>query len=142
MVLVSPERTTTERQRVAFEAAEQEVSAREPAHAVGAHDDAREIPDRIHHASFEPEDVTFSGPAGMLPPKVPEDADHRHTAIDGNPDPIADLPQHRVSRLLTRDGVKAIVPLELVRSEPATFEAGQDARVCDGMSQEDADLVA
>jgi hypothetical protein len=126
MVAVSPERTTTERQRVAFEAAEQKASTREPAHAVGAHDDARELPDRIRHASFEPEDVHFSGPAGMLPPKVPGDADHRPPAIDGNPDPIDDLPQHRVSRLLTRDRVKAIAPLELVRSEPAALKVGQN----------------
>ena len=49
MVLVSPERTTTERQRVALEAPEQEASTREPAHVVGAHD-AREIPNRIRHA--------------------------------------------------------------------------------------------
>ena len=63
MVLVSPERTPTERQRVAFDAAEQEASTREPAHVVGAHDDAREIPDRIRHASLEPEDVPFGGRA-------------------------------------------------------------------------------
>src|SRR5260370_8160361 len=142
MVLVSPERTPAECQRVAFEAAEQEASTREPAHVVGAHDDAGEIPDRIRHASFEREYVPLRGPAGMFPPEVPEDADHRHPAIDGNPDPIADLPQDRLGRLLTRDGVKAIAPLELVRSEPAALEAGQDARVCDGVSQEDADLVA
>src|SRR5687767_4622970 len=101
MVLVSPERTPTERHRVAFEAAEQEASTRDPADVVGAHDDAREIPDRIRHASFEPEDVLLGRPAGMVPPEVPEDADHRHPAIDGNPDPIADLPQHRVGRSLT-----------------------------------------
>jgi hypothetical protein len=142
MVLVSPELTPTERPRVAFEAAEQEVSTREPAHVVGAHDDAREVPDGIRHASFEPKDVPFRGPAGMFPPEIPEDADHRGPAIDGNPGPIADLPQDRLGRLLTRDGVKAIAPLELVRSEPAALEAGQDARVCDGVSQEDADLVA
>ena len=108
MVLVSPELTSTERQRVAFEAAEQEASTREPAHIVGAHDDAREIPDRIRNASFEPEYVPFRGPAGMFPPEIPEDADHRGPAIDGNPGPIADLPQDRLGRLLTRDGVKAI----------------------------------
>src|SRR6476661_9734017 len=142
MVLVSPERTPTKRQRVAFEAAEQEASTRNPADVVGAHDDAREIPDRIRHASFEPEYFPLRGPAGMFPPEVPEDADHRHPAIDGNPDPIADLPQDRLGRLLTRDGVKAIAPLELVRNEPPAREAGQDARVCDGVSQEDADLVA
>ena len=50
MVLVSPERTTTERQRVALEAPKQEASTREPAHVVGAHDDARDIPNRIRHA--------------------------------------------------------------------------------------------
>src|SRR5260370_12040327 len=128
MVLVSPERTPAECQRVAFEAAEQEASTRDPADVVGAHDAAREIPDRIRHASFEPEDVPFSGPAGMFPPEVPEDADHRHPAIDGNPDPIADLPQDRLGRLLTRDGVKAIAPLHLVRSEPAARGGAQDAR--------------
>ena len=127
MVLVSPELTPTERQGVAFEATEQEASTREPAHVVGAHDDAREIPNRIRHASFEPEYVPFRGPAEMLPPEVPEDADHRDPAVDGNPDPVADLLQYRVGRLLTRDGVKAIAPLEHVRREPAALEAGQDA---------------
>src|SRR5258705_6226058 len=67
MVLVSPERTPAERQRVAFEAAEQEASTREPAHVVGADDDAREIPDRIRDASFEPQDVPLRGPARMVP---------------------------------------------------------------------------
>jgi len=142
MVLVSPERTPAERQRVAFEAAEQEASTREPAHVVGADDDAREIPDRIRDASFEPQDVPLGGPAGMFPAEIPEDADHRHPAIDSTTDPIADLPQDRVGRLLTRDGVKAIAPPETVRREPAAFEAGQDARVCVAVPQEDADLVA
>jgi len=114
MVLVSPERTPTERQRVAFDAAEQEASTREPAHGVGADDDAREIPDRIRDASFEPQDVPLGGPAGMFPAEIPEDADHRHPAIDSTTDPIADLPQDRVGRLLTRDGVKAIAPPEIV----------------------------
>lgn len=50
MVLVSPERTTTECQRLALEAPEQEASTGEPAHVVGAHDDAQEIPNRIRHA--------------------------------------------------------------------------------------------
>ena len=142
MVLVSPERTPADRQRVAFEAAEQEATTREPAHVVGAHDDAREIPDRIGHASFEPEDVPLGGPSWMPPPEVPEDADHRHPAIDGGPDPIADLLQHRVGWLLTRDGVKAIAPLEIVRRDAATLEAGQDARACGGVSEKDADLIA
>ena len=142
MVLVSPERTPAERQRVAFEATEQEASTRNPADVVGAHDDAREIPDRIRHASFEPEYVPFSGPAGMLPPEIPEDAGHRGPAIEGVPDPIANLPQDRLGRLLTRDGVKAIAPLKLVRTEPAALEAGQDARVCRGVSQQHADLIA
>src|SRR5262245_7222773 len=62
----------------------------------------------------------FGGPAGMLPPKVPEDADHQHLAIDGNPDPIPDLPQQLLPRLPTRHG-KAIPPLELVRSEPTAL---------------------
>ena len=127
---------------MAFEAAEQEASTREPAHVVGAHDDAREVPDGIRHASFEPEDVPLGGPAGMLPPEVPEDTDHRHPAIDGSSDPIADLPQHRVGRLLPRDRVKAIAPPELVRSEPAALEAGQEAPVCRVVAKEDADLVA
>src|SRR5260370_19312136 len=93
MVLVSPERTPAECQRVAFEAAEQEASTRDPADVVRAHDDAREIPDRIRHASFEPEYVPLLGPAGMFPPAVPEDAHHRDPATAGHPDPIADLPQ-------------------------------------------------
>lgn len=142
MVLVSPERPPTERQRVAFEATEQEASTGEATHVVGAHDDARKIPNRLRHARFEPEHVPFRGPAGMFPPEVPEDADHRDPAVDGNPDPIGDLPQYRVGRLPTRDGVKAIAPLELVRSEPAALEAGQDALICVGVTQEDADLVA
>src|SRR5215470_19677892 len=45
-MLVSPERTPADRQRVAFEAPEQETSAGEPAHIVGAHDHTREIADR------------------------------------------------------------------------------------------------
>ena len=142
MVLVSPERTPAERQRVALEAAEQEASTCYSTDIVGAHDDARKVPDRIRDTSFEPEYVAFRGPAGMLPSEIPEDADHRGAAIDGGPGPIADLPQDRLGRLLTRDEVKAIAPLELVWSESATLEAGQDARVCDGVSQEDADLVA
>jgi hypothetical protein len=56
-MLVLPERSSTERQRVAFEAAEQEMSPGEPAHVVGADDDAREIPHGIRHASFELEEV-------------------------------------------------------------------------------------
>jgi len=142
MVLVSPELTPTERQRVAFEAAEQEASTREPTHVVDAHDDAREVPDCIRHASFEPEDVPLGGPAEMLPPEIPEDSDHRHPAIDGSSDPIADLPQDRVGRSLTRDGVKAIAPPEFVRSEPAALEAGQDAPVCRVVAKEHAELVA
>jgi len=78
----------------------------------------------------------------MLPPEVPEDTDHRHPAIDGSSNPIADLPQHRVGRLLPRDSVKAIAPPELVRSEPAALEAGQEAPVRRVVAKEDADLVA
>src|SRR5215470_3829203 len=92
-MLVSPERTPADRQRVAFEAPEQEASAGEPAHIVGAHDDTREIADRIRHASFEPEDILFGRPTGMPPPEVPEDADHRHSAIDGDPHLLADILQ-------------------------------------------------
>jgi hypothetical protein len=36
VMLVLPKRSATERQRVAFEAAEQEPSTREPTHIVGA----------------------------------------------------------------------------------------------------------
>ena len=38
--------------------------------------------------------------------------------------------------------MKAIAPLELVRIKPAALEAGPDARVCTGVAQEDAGLVA
>ena len=50
MVLVSPERTTTERQRVELEAPEQEASTQGPAPVVGAQDNAQAIPNRIRHA--------------------------------------------------------------------------------------------
>ncbi len=78
----------------------------------------------VMHASFEPEEVPLGGPAGILPPEVPQDQDHRHPAIDGSSDPITDLPQHRVGRVLTRDRVKAIAPLELLRREPIRVRPG------------------
>ena len=68
MVLVSTERTTTERQRVALEAPEQEASTRESAHVVGAHDDAREIPNRIRHAR---EALSVARVPGGTTPTVP-----------------------------------------------------------------------
>jgi len=114
MVLVLPKRSATERQRVAFEAAEQEASTGEPTHGVGADDDGREIADRIGQPSFEREEVSLGGPTGMLPPEAPEDSDHRHSVVDSCTDPIIDLPQHVVDRLLARDGVEAIAPPEIV----------------------------
>ena len=52
-MLVLPEGATAERQRVAFEAAQQELSTRESPHVVSAKNDAREILDRLGHAGFE-----------------------------------------------------------------------------------------
>ena len=90
-MLVQPKRSATQRQRVAFEATEQELSAREPTHIVGAEDDARQVPDGIGHTRFEREDLSLGGPAGMLPPEVPENPDHRYSVIDGGSDPVIDL---------------------------------------------------
>jgi hypothetical protein len=142
VMLVLSKRSATVRQRVAFEAAEQELSTREPTHIVGAEDDAREIPDCIGHTRFERDDLSLGGPAGMLPPEVPEDSDHRYAVIDGGSDPVIDLSQQGVGWLLTRHGVKAITPPHIVGWEPAPFEAGQDARVRRIVSQQDAHLVA
>src|SRR5688572_20515486 len=69
VMLVQPKRSATKRQRVAFEATEQEPSTREPTHVVGAEHDARQIPDCIGHTRFEREDLSLGGPAGMLPPE-------------------------------------------------------------------------
>jgi hypothetical protein len=102
VMLVLSKRSATVCQRVAFEAAEQELSTREPTHIVGAEDDAREIPDCIGHTRFEREDLSLGGPAGMLPPEVPEDSDHRYAVIDGGSDPVIDLSQQGVGWLLTR----------------------------------------
>ena len=52
-MLVSSKRRATERQRVAFEATEQEPSTREPTHIVGAENDARQVPDGIGHTRLE-----------------------------------------------------------------------------------------
>jgi hypothetical protein len=142
VMLVVPERSATERQRVAFEATEQERSTRQPPHIVSAEDDARQIPDRAGHTRFEREDLSLGGPAGMLPPEVPEDSDQRDSSIDGGSNPVADLSQDGVGGLLARHGVKAITSPEIVGWEPAAFEAGQDARVRRLMPQQDADLVA
>jgi hypothetical protein len=141
-MLVLPKRRVTKRQRVAFEATEQEPSTREPTHVESAEDDAREIPDCIGQASFEREEVPLGGPAGLRPPEVPEDSDHRYSLIDGGSHPIIDLLQQGVGWLLTRHGVKAITPPHIVGWEPALFEAGQDARVRRIVSEQDAHLVA
>jgi hypothetical protein len=114
VVLVYPKRSATERQRVAFEAPEQERSAREPTHIVGTEDDARQIPDCIGHTRFEREDLSLGGPAGMLPPEVPENSDHLYSVTDGGADPDIDLSQQGVGWLLTRHRVKAITPPEIV----------------------------
>jgi hypothetical protein len=142
VMLVLSKRSATERQRVAFEAAEQERSTREPTHIVGAENDARQIPDYIGHTRFEREDLSLGGPAGTLPPEVPEDSDHRYSVIDGGSHPIIDLLQQGVDWLLTRRGVEAITPPHLVGWEPAPFEADQDARVRRIVSEQDAHLVA
>jgi hypothetical protein len=141
-MLVSPKRSATERQRVAFEATEQEPSTREPTHIVGAEDDARQIPDCIRHTCFEREDLSLGGPAGLLPPEVPEDSGHRYAVIDGGSDPDIDLSQQGVGWLLTRHGVKAITPPHIVGWEPVPFEAGQHAGVRRIVSQQDANFVA
>ena len=127
---------------MAFEATEPEPATGEPTHIVGAEDDAREIPDGVGHARFEREDVSLDGPAGMLPPEVPEDSDHRYSVIDGGSDPVIDLSQQGVGWLLTRHDVKAIMPPHIVGWEPAPFEAGQDARVRRVVPEQDAHLVA
>ena len=142
VVLVLAKRSATERQRVAFEASEKQLSTREPTHIVGAEDDARQIPDCIGHTRFEGEDVSLGGPAGVPPPEVPEDSDHRYSVIDGGSDPVIDLSQQGVGWLLTRHGVKAITPSHIGGWEPAPFEAGQDARVGRIVSEQDAYLVA
>jgi len=142
VMLVSSKRSATERQRVAFEATDQESSTREPTHIVGAEDDAGQLPDCIGHTRFEREDLSLGGPAGMLPPEVPEDSDHGYSVIDSGSDPVIDLSQHVVRRLLTRHGVKAITPAHIVGWEPSAFEAGQDARGRRIMSQQDANLVS
>ena len=126
---------------MAFEATEQEPSTREPTHIVGAEDDARQIPDCIRHTRFEREDLSLGGPAGLLPPEVPEDSDHRYSVIDGGSDPDIDLSQQGVGWLLTRHGVKAITPLHIVGWEPVPFEAGQHAGVRRIVSQQHANLV-
>ena len=127
---------------MAFEAPEQELSAREPTHIVGTEDDARQIPDCIGHTRFEREDLSLGGPAGMLPPEVPENSDHLYSVTDGGADPDSDLTQQGVGWLLTRHRVKAITPPDIVGWEPAPFEAGQDARVRRIVSEQDANLVA
>ena len=142
VMLVLSKRSATERQRVAFEATEQERSAREPTHIVGTEDDARQVPDCIGHTRLEREDLSLGGPAGLLPAEVPEDSDHRYSVIDGGADPDIDLSQQGVGWLLTRHGVKAIAPPHIVGWEPAPFEAGQDARVRGIVSEQDAHLVA
>ena len=53
VMLVLSKRSATKRQRVAFESTEQERSAREPTHIVGAEDDARQVPDCIGHTRLE-----------------------------------------------------------------------------------------
>ena len=128
-MLVVPQRTTTERQRVAFEAAQQELPTGESPHIVGAKDDAREIPDRVGDASVEREDVSLGGPAGMPPPKMSEDSGHRDSVTDGGSDPSIDFSEHGGGRLLARHGVKTIASLNIVGLEPPAFEAGQDAGV-------------
>ena len=127
---------------MAFEATEQEPATGEPTHIVGAEDDARQIPDCIGHTRFEREDVSLGGPAGMRPPEVPEDSDHRYSVIDGGSDPVIDLSQQGVGGLMARHRVKAITPPDIVGWEPAPFEAGQDARVRRIVSEQDANLVA
>jgi hypothetical protein len=139
VMLVLPNRWAAKRQRVALEATEQEPSTREPAHIVGAEHDARQIPDCIGHTRFEREDLSLGGPAGMVPPEVPEDSDHRYAVIDSGSDPVIDLAQQVVGRLQTRHGVK---PITAPHIYPAPFEAGQHARVRRIVSQQDAHLVA
>ena len=142
VVLVLPKRSATKRERVAFEATEQEPSTREPTHIVGAEDDARQVPDCIGHTRFEREDLSLGGPAGLLPAEMPEDSDHRYSVIDGGSDPDIDLSQQGVGGLLARHGVKAITPPHIVGWEPAAFEAGQHAGVRGIVSEQDAHLVA
>ena len=100
-MLVLPNRCPAKRQRVAFEATEQEPSTREPVHIVGAEHEARQIPDCIGHTRFEREDLSLGGPAGMIPPEVPEDSHHRDSVIDSGSDPVIDLSQQGVGWLLT-----------------------------------------
>ena len=78
----------------------------------------------------------------MLPPEVPEDSDHRYSVIDGGSDPGIDVSEQGDGRLLARHGVKAIASPDIVRLKPPAFEAGQDARVCRIVCQQDAHLVA
>jgi hypothetical protein len=88
VMFVLSKRSATKRQRVAFEATEQQRSAREPTHIIGTEDDARQVPDCIGHTRFEREDLSLGGPAGLLPAEVPEDSDHRYSVVDGNSDPV------------------------------------------------------
>jgi hypothetical protein len=142
VMLVMSKRSATERQRVAFEATEQERSAREPTHVVGTQDDARQAPDCIGDTRFEREDLPLGGPAGTLPPEVPEDSDHRYSVTDGRADPELDLSQQAVGGLLTGHDVNAITLPCMIEWQPAAFEARQDARVGGIVSEQDAHFVA
>src|SRR5262245_51838823 len=114
---------------MALEAALQELPTGQYPHVVGTKDDAREIPDGIGDASFERKDVLLAGPAGMPPPKMSEDTDHRDSITDGGSDPAVDASQHGGDRLLARHRVNVITSPHIVGAEPSACEAGQDARI-------------
>src|SRR5262249_44397789 len=96
----------------------------------------------VGDARFEREYVLLGGPAGMPPPKMSEDSDHRDSVTDGRSDPGVDVSEHGGGRLLARHGVKAMASLKIDGLEPPVFEAGQDARVRRIVAQEDAQFVA
>ena len=77
----------------------------------------------------------------MPPAKMSEDSDHWDSVTDSGSDPGIDVLEQGADWLLTRHGVKAIAPPDIVRLKPPVFEASQDAPVRRVVSQQDTDLV-
>ena len=125
---------------MAFEAPEQERSAREPTHIVGTEDDARQIPDCIGHT---PSSKRISRSAGQpdVQPRCrelgPSVFRHRRRRGSGQ----RSLATGR-RPAVTRHGVKAITAPEIVGEQPASLEAGQHAGVRGVVTEQDTDLVA
>src|SRR5206468_2757855 len=110
VVLVRPHDVAAERQRVAFEAALEEIAGGDAAHIVNAHYDRGEFANRIRDACLEAEKLPVVGPAGPSPAEVSEDSYERLAAIDGGLDPIADLLKQGVARALSRDEMQPVFP--------------------------------